>query len=265
MNRPLAAITGASSGIGEASSPEGLRWTTIFCSSPGARTGWKSWATNFPGRHGSVTVEALGADLTDQEDLALVESRIATDPRLALLVNNAGFGTKGLSGKRRWRIRKKCTHLHVMATVRLCHAALRNLVPRDHGGIINVASVAAFVRRAGGTSYGSTKSWMTVFTEGLYLELRSARSRVAVQALCPGFTFTEFHDTMKVSRESMAAGSFWMTAEQVVDASLTGLRKRRLFVIPGWRYRAIVALVSKLPVPLRLAIESRISREQSAK
>ena len=97
------------------------------------------------------------------------------------------------------------------------------------------------------------------------LELRSVGSHVAVQALCPGFTYSEFHDAMKVSRESMASSSFWLTAEEVVDASLEGLRNRKLFVIPGWRYRMIVALVTKLPAMLRVAIESRIARERSAK
>jgi short-subunit dehydrogenase len=65
---------------------------------------------------------------------------------------------------------------------------------------------------------------------------------------------------MRVKRESMASSSFWLTAGQVVDASLAGLRRRQLFVIPGWRYRLIVALVTKLPSRLRLALEARLTR-----
>ena len=75
-----------------------------------------------------------------------------------------------------------------MATIRLSHAALGNMVAKNAGGMINVASVAAFVQRAGSVSYGATKHWMTAFTEGLYLELKSVQSAVKVQALCPGFT-----------------------------------------------------------------------------
>jgi len=97
--------------------------------------------------------------------------------------------------------------LHVMATVRLTHAALRNMVARDLGGIINVASVSAFVRSPGSVSYGATKSWMTVFTEGLYLELKSVQSNIIVQALCPGFTYSEFHDTMAVDRSRLAGAA----------------------------------------------------------
>jgi hypothetical protein len=96
---------------------------------------------------------------------------------------------------------------------------------------------------------------MAVFTEGLYLELLNAKSDVTVQALCPGFTYSEFHDTMKVDRSSMAPKSFWLKAEDVVDASLKGLRKRKLFVVPGGQYKTLTALFTKLPVGARLAIE----------
>jgi short-subunit dehydrogenase len=142
-----------------------------------------------------------------------------------------------------------------MATVRLTHAALENLTARDTGGIINVSSVASFVRSQGSVSYCATKSWMTVFTEGLYLELKSAGSRVKVQALCPGFTYSEFHDAMGADRSQLAGSSLWYSAEFVVNASLDGMRRNRLIVIPGWRYRLLTALVSKLPTAVRLGLE----------
>jgi uncharacterized protein len=82
--------------------------------------------------------------------------------------------------------------LNVMATLRLTHAALSNMVPRDRGAVVNVSSVAAFIGSARSASYGATKSWMAVFTEALHLELRAMRSHVSVQALCPGFTYSEF-------------------------------------------------------------------------
>ena len=106
-----------------------------------------------------------------------------------------------------------------------------------------MASVAAFVRRAGSVSYGSTKSWMAIFTEGIYLELKSIQSNVKIQALCPGFTYSEFHDTLKVERKSMAGPSFWLQADDVVKESLKALPKGKLFVVPGWRYKAIVGLL----------------------
>lgn len=137
------------------------------------------------------------------------------------------------------------------------------MVRNDHGAIINVASVAAFVRNAGAVSYGATKTWMTVFTEGLYLELKSIGSNVTVQALCPGFTYSEFHDVMEVDRLRMAPRRFWMRAEDVVDASLAGLARRQLIVVPGWHYRLLTAFLSALPGKLRLKIETLTGRARS--
>jgi short-subunit dehydrogenase len=205
----------------------------------------------------------LAGDLTDEKELAAVADRIASEQDLALLVNNAGFGARGLFWESELEVQEQMHRLHVMATVRLSHAALRNLVAKNAGGLINVASVAAFVQRAGSVSYGATKRWMAAFTEGLYLELKGSGSAVRVQALCPGFTYTEFHETLGVERANVAPPSLWLQPEFVVDESLKALREGKLLVVPGWKYKAIAALVSKLPTPLRLAFEAAGSTEKS--
>lgn len=207
----------------------------------------------------------MQADLTIEHDLAAAAERVRFDDSLAVLINNAGFGTAGRFWQAPLDKQEKMHALHVMATVRLTHAALRNMVPRDYGAVINVASVSAFVRNAGTVSYAATKSWMTAFTEGLYLELRGTGSHVRVQALCPGFTYSGFHEAMGVARDRLATCSVWMTAEQVVQASLNGLQRNRLFVIPGWRYKLIAAFLNSLPTPLRLALESAVSRGSTAR
>jgi short-subunit dehydrogenase len=122
-------------------------------------------------------------------------------------------------------------------------------------GIINVASVAAFLT-GGNASYCSTKAWMTSFTEGVALDLKAAGSRVRAQAFCPGFTYSEFHEAMGVEREAMAGKALWMTAEAVVAASLAGFAADRVYVVPGWRYKLLVALVPRLPARLRMAVTS---------
>ena len=207
--------------------------------------------------------DVLAADLTDEKDLAVVADRIAGESNLGLLVNNAGFGSRGLFWELDVDVQEQMHRLHIMATIRLCHAALGNMVGRNSGAIINVASVAAFVCSPGSTSYAATKAWMKAFTEGLYLELKSIRSAVKVQALCPGFTYTEFHDTAKVDRNTRAAAWLWLQAEFVVDQSLKALAKGKLFVVPAWRYKAIVTLFTKLPAPLRLAFEAGRSKKRS--
>jgi hypothetical protein len=196
--------------------------------------------------------ETLAADLTLPEDLARVEARIASAPELELVVNNAGFGTKGRLWETPLDGQERMHQLHVMATLRLTRAALAAMVPRSRGGVINVSSVAAFGQSPGNVSYCATKAWMNSFTEGLDLELRGAGSPVRVQALCPGFTVTGFHDTMGMSRQGIPAW-LWLRAEDVVDASLRGLERGQLFVVPGALYKLVVAVEKLTPRWLRSA------------
>ena len=72
------------------------------------------------------------------------------------------------------------------------------------------------------------------------------QSPVRVQALCPGFTVTEFHETLGVDRATIP-GFLWMRAEDIVDASLRGLERGKVIVIPGWKYKAAAVLIRHLP------------------
>jgi hypothetical protein len=197
--------------------------------------------------------EVCAADLTNDADLRRVEGRIAEEPDLEILVNNAGFGTMARFFEADIDEQERMHRLHVIAILRLSHSALRGMVARGKGAIINVSSVAAFLHNPQSASYGATKAWINSFTEAVYLELKSIGSPVRVQALCPGFTFTEFHDTLGIDR-SLVPRSLWMSAEKVVESSLRGLEQGRLIVIPGWRYRLFVALQRWFPRRLRHAI-----------
>lgn len=263
MARTIVAITGASSGIG-AQFARKLAPEHDLLLIARRKDRLDELRRELSAQYAS-DIEILQADLTVESDLAATAERIGNEQRLVLLVNNAGFGTRGNFWESPLETQESMHRLHVFATVRLTHSALRNLVPRDFGGIINVASVSAWVRTPGSTSYSATKSWMTAFTEGLYLELRRVQSNVTVQALCPGYTYSEFHDHLSLDRRKLASSAFWLTAEQVVDASMDGLQRRKLFVIPGWRYRLLTTLLSKIPTSLRLAIESQAKRRDQVK
>ncbi len=252
--RPLAVVTGASSGIGEAFARR-LAPTHDLLLVARRRERLEAVASEVAAAHGA-RAEVLVADLGDEKDVARLAGRLGREPNLELLVNNAGFGLDGLFWEGKLASHEQMHRLHILATLRLCHAALQNFVPRNRGAIVNVASVASFVRGIGSGSYGATKSWTAAFTEGLHLDLRSIKSRVVVQALCPGFTYTEFHDMMGVRRERRAPRFFWISADSVVAASLKGLRSGRLYVVPNWKYRILTALVTKLPNGLRIAFES---------
>ncbi|MFZ0393088.1 MAG: SDR family oxidoreductase [Terracidiphilus sp.] len=252
MTRPLAVVTGASSGIGTVFARRLARDYDLILVAR-RRDRLEELARELSAGTGAQ-VEALAADLTDEQDLKAVAVRIAAEPRLALLVNNAGFGSRGLFWKLDVEENARMHRLHIDATLRLSHAALRPMVERNAGAIVNVASVAAFVRRSGNTSYGASKCWIAAFTEALHLELRSVGSAVKVQALCPGYTHSEFHDVLGLDRRSIAPRWGWLTAERVVDDSLNGLRRGKLFVVPGWQYKAVVALLTTMPNWLRVAL-----------
>ncbi len=243
--KPLAVITGASSGIGatfaRALAARGYDLALVARREDRLRELADELSKTF---HVDCTV--LPADLTRDEDVRTVEAFLAGAPHLDMLVNNAGFGSRGRFYEAKLETQDAMHRVHVLATMRLTHAALRNLTARNRGAIINVASVAAFVPRPGSTSYYATKAWINCFTEGLFLELKNAGSRVRVQALCPGFTITEFHDVLGTGRE-FVSGGWWMRAEDVVEASLRGLEKGKLFVVPGRRYKILVTILRLLP------------------
>lgn len=253
MARPVAVITGASSGIGRVFAQK-LAPDHDLLLIARRKERLDSLADQLNSQHGWA-VTALACDLTDENDLNIATERISAEPKLALLVNNAGFGVEGRFWESALDAQERMHRLHIAATVRLTHAALRNMTARNSGAVINVASVAAFVHGPSGSSYGATKSWMTAFTEGLYLELKSAGSAVKVQALCPGYTYSEFHDAIKVDRTKLAPCWLWLQPDFVVDESLKALRRGKLFVIPGWPYKLIVALASTLPAGVRVAFE----------
>lgn len=253
MNRTVVAITGASSGIGEAFARKLAPGHNLLLIAR-RRDRLEGLADEFSHKFGTQT-DIIQADLTKDDDLNTVAERLATQPGLCLLVNNAGFGIKGRFWEADLAGQEQMHKLHIGATVRLTHAALRNMVLHDFGGIVNVASVSSFVRSPGSTSYSATKAWMTAFTEGLYVDLRQIQSNVIVQALCPGFTYSEFHETMGADRYKIAGPGWWLTAEEVVNASIDGLKQHKLFVVPGWRYKVLVAAFNRLPLRLRAGVE----------
>ncbi|HVW08186.1 MAG TPA: SDR family oxidoreductase [Bryobacteraceae bacterium] len=237
MAKPVALITGASSGIGEtfARKLAARGFDLILVARREERL--RALAAALP-----VNARVISADLTDDGGLAATETAIRECPDLELLVNNAGFGTLGRFWEASLERQEQMHRLHVMAMMRLTHAALKSMVPRDCGSVINVSSVAAFGQTEGNVSYCATKTWANAFTQGLDIELNAIRSKVKVQALCPGFTFSEFHDVLDVNRANIP-GFLWMQADEVVDASLRGLERGEVIVIPGALYRIGSALM----------------------
>jgi short-subunit dehydrogenase len=257
--RSLAAITGASSGIGAAFARAlAARGSNLILVA--RRTDrLEALAAELAERYGTQS-EIVTADLTSDAGLSRVADRLRALSHLDLLINNAGFGAGGLFIKTELAGQEGMHRLHILATLTLTHAVLPGMVERRAGAVINVASVAGFITVPGAVGYGASKSWINTFTEGLWLELRGAGSPVRLQALCPGYTYSEFHDVARLDRHKLAPSSWWCPAEDVVAESLAGLERDRVFVIPGFRYRALVALVNRIPRRLRRALLLRVAR-----
>lgn len=203
----------------------------------------------------SVAVEVLPADLSQPADVQRVTERIAQVKRLSVLVNNAGFGISGRFDETDIAKQFSMIRVHVIAAVTLVWAALPGMIARHHGAIINVSSIGAFLTRsirrgdasagtlaAGNVTYSATKAYLVVFSEALQAELEG--TGVRVQALCPGFTHTGFHDTDEYRDfdRSVIPKALWMSADEVVRISLRALEGRRIVCIPGVRNRLLVAL-----------------------
>jgi hypothetical protein len=254
--RPLAAITGASSGLGAVFARRLAEKGYDLILAARRRERLEEIARDITARSGA-RVEAHAADLADDAQLEAFAGWLEGAPALRMLVNNAGFGTIGTLATTDYERQVAMHKLHVMATLRLTRAVLPSMIARNDGAIINVSSVAAFFRSPGNVSYCATKGWINHFSEGLRVELDATGARgVCVQSLCPGFTYTEFHDVMGVDR-GLIPKWLWMRAEDVVEESLEALPDRKLFVVPGWQYKLAVMFADLMPVSLRLWLERK--------
>jgi short-subunit dehydrogenase len=239
----IALVTGASSGIGYAFATRLAKdgYRLILVARRADRL--EALAKEFGQRYGAG-FEVFPADLTRPEELLAVEDRIAGETNLELVVNNAGFGTVGRFVELDPAGEEAEIRLNVLAVVRLTRAALPGMIERGRGAVINVSSMAGFGPSPYMATYAATKSFVNGFTEGLAGELEG--SGVRVQALCPGFTRTEFQQVAGASTDDIP-GFAWQEADDVVAASLEGLEKGTLVLVPGLANQALATLTSTLP------------------
>lgn len=246
-DRPVALITGASAGIGRVFAQRLARRGCDLLLVARREERLAEIAADLSAEYG-VDARPIAADLADPADIAAVADRIRQFGRVEILVNNAGFGTTPLFAEADLATQADMARLHVLAVTHLTHAALESMCQRGRGSIITVSSVAGFFASPSNAMYCATKAWQRFFVEGLHTEL--AGSGVYVQALCPGFTYSEFHDVMGVDRAAVPK-KWWMPAEFVVDASLRAMDRGRWLCIPSWRYKLAVAFARLAPTWLK--------------
>ena len=237
--RPIALITGASAGLGVAFARELARRGCDLVLVARRVERLERVAAELRQAF-DVEVEELPADLADLQDILRVEQRIAALDRLEYLVNNAGFGVRGLFVDSDIERHTALQHVHMLAPLRLSHAALRGMLRRRHGNIINVSSLASFLAMPGAVNYNASKAYLNTFSKALASEL--SKSGVRIQALCPGFIYTEFHSTPEyasLNAYERIPRFFWDSPERVVAASLRALPHGPVVYVPFLKNKVI--------------------------
>lgn len=243
-----ALVTGASSGIGEEFARQLARRGYGLVLVARRRERLDLLATSLSALHG-VVVEVLPADLTADDGVAAVERRLAAGD-IDLLVNNAGLGSVGEFAELPLAREVEQVDLNVRALMRLTHAALRSMVPRESGAILNVASMAGFQPVPYNATYAATKAFVLNFSEAIHEEAKP--HGITVTCLCPGPVRTEFQRVAGIKPERMRGRALLRymagtSAVGVVESALEALDAGRAVVVTGAVNRAIAETSHALP------------------
>lgn len=259
--RPLALITGASSGMGAAFARAYAARGCDLALTARRTDRLEALAAELSAAHG-IEAFAIPADLAVWEPQAPIMAALEQRDRHAdILVNNAGFSIPQSFAAVPWERQRDFLMTLVLAPCALAHAVIPAMLAKGSGRIINVASLASFSPGAAGHSlYPGAKSLLLRFSQSLNAEYRAAGLKVT--AICPGFTQTEFAAANATQHlMDQAPRAFFQTAEQVAAHAIAANEKGRVIAVPGWHNQLAALMLRYLPEPLvNLAI-----RQGSAK
>ena len=255
--RPLSLVTGASSGIGAAFARHlAARGHDLVVTARRVER-LQELARELHAAH-STTVTVLPCDLA--RPTAVVELCAALEQRelrVDWLVNNAGYGVPGTFDANDWSVHADFLRVLIAAPTELAWRVLPGMRLRGYGRIINVASLAGHVPApAGHTLYAASKAYMIKFSQALSLE-NEARD-IHVCALCPGFTWSEFHDiTGTRGKMDKLPGYMWQFADEVVRQGVAAVERGDAVYIPGRVNRFIKATLQLIPDRWALRLSAR--------
>ena len=256
----LALITGGSSGIGEAFAEVFAAEGFDIVLTARREDRLRAVQSRLQQRYGS-RVELIVEDLERPDAPARLCAELeARGLTIDALVNNAGYGVPGAYLASSWEVHARFLQIMVTAVAELTHRLLPGMVERQYGRIINVASLAGLVPSpAGHTLYAASKAFLIKFSESLSHEVRG--DGVLVTALCPGFTYSEFHDvTGTRAMMNRMPGWMWMSAPAVARRGYDAVMAGESVVVPGRLNAAIATLVRILPQRLVTGLGRRIGR-----
>lgn len=199
---------------------------------------------------------AVAIDLSKKDSAAkLMADLAANGETVDLLVNNAGFGLIGRFAKLDAKRLRQMIDLNVGTLTDLCRAVAPAMIERKSGGIINVASTAAFQPGPSMAVYFATKAFVLSLSEALHEELKP--HGIHVSCLCPGPTRTEFGEVAGFGGNRMF-DRIAMDSGPVVKAGLKGLDKNDAVVVPGLLNRIVATSTRFAPRPVARKIAGAI-------
>ena len=261
MARKLCLITGASAGIGAALAREFAAHGWDLALTARRKDRLEDLAEELKARYG-VDSLIIAVDLAKKTAPKAIMKAISDAGReVDGLVNNAGYGLPGAFNTPSWKDHEQFLQVMLTAPLELCYLVLPGMRERKFGRIINVASLAGHLPGSmGHTLYGADKSFLIKFSESLHLENRS--HGVHISALCPGFTYSEFHDVNDTRpMVSKMPGYMWQTAEEVARTGYQAVERNNPVYIPGTFNKFISTLVKLLPAAMGRAMMSKQSKK----
>lgn len=253
--RPMALVTGSSSGLGECFARRLAASGTDLVLVARNREAMERLGDELADRHGA-RAEVMVADLAQRRDLGEVAERIRAGD-VDTVVNNAGFGFYGPVVSHRADQEIGMVDVDVAAVVALSHAAMEVMVPRGSGGLLNVASVAGFAATPGSATYSAAKGFVLMFSEALHDEVLDAGVKVSV--LCPGFTRTNFQPRAGITAAGLPS-FVWAEATPVVEAGLAALRRNQAVCVPGLLNKVAAASPRFGPRPFVRWVAGRVTQ-----
>jgi short-subunit dehydrogenase len=253
MQRRLCLITGASAGIGAefARQYAALGWDVALTARRADKL--NVLAEELKQSHG-ITAMVIVQDLAKAKSVDKILMALEAQGRHAdAVVNNAGYGLPGTFFNTEWKAQSDFIRVLYTAPVELTHKVLPGMAERGFGRIINVASLAGYVSgSAGHTLYGSVKAAMIKFSESVNAEAAAmGHDDIHCTALCPGFTWSEFHDVNGTREDTNKMPKWmWMDAAPVVTAGINAVNKGKPVVVPGKVNKALATLTRILPESL---------------
>jgi len=246
-----ALVTGATAGIGHAFATELARrgYDLVIVARTTERL--ESVARAIRDEHG-VEVDVVTADLSSADGMQVTANALTDTTRpVDLLVNNAGASLAGWFGTTAIADEDRQLDLLVRAPMHLMDAAIKTMAGRGGGQIINVSSVAAFTPRG---VYSAHKAWLLNLSQ--WADVHYDDVNISVQALCPGFVRTEFHERGEMDVSGVPRW-MWLKADKVVSASLRDLANDKVVSVPSLRYKLLATLARLLPASFVTRVAKR--------